>query len=113
MDASQSGTPVGTAFSERHPKIVKMRHFPQKPQLFDVTLCRQQNVLSWKMIARHHSKVQLTVGTQGMIPTLGFTSKPIELAALLSNIAGKVEIAYRSKTEQALPLALFLMTNST
>jgi len=34
--------------------MLKMRHFPQKPQLFDLTRCRQQDVLSWKMIARHH-----------------------------------------------------------
>jgi hypothetical protein len=39
-----------------------MRHFPQKPQLFDLTPCRQQDVLSWKMIARHHSKVHPTPG---------------------------------------------------
>jgi hypothetical protein len=31
-----------------------MRHLPQQPQLFDLARCRQQGVLSWKMIARHH-----------------------------------------------------------
>ena len=34
-----------------------MRHFPQKQQTFDLTLCRQQEVSSSKMIAGYHSKM--------------------------------------------------------
>jgi hypothetical protein len=48
---------ANTTFSERHPEIVKNASFSSKPQLFDLTLCRQQNVLAWKMIARHHDPV--------------------------------------------------------
>jgi hypothetical protein len=39
-----------------------MPHFPQKPQLFDLMPCSRQEVLWWKMIARHHSKVHWTLG---------------------------------------------------
>jgi hypothetical protein len=39
-----------------------MRHFPQKQQLFDLTLCKHWDVLSWKMIARHHYEVHRTGG---------------------------------------------------
>jgi hypothetical protein len=42
-----------------------MRHFPQGPQLFDLTLRRRQGVLSWKMIACHHAKLHGTAGRFG------------------------------------------------
>jgi hypothetical protein len=32
-----------------------MLHFPQKPQLFDLSVSKQQDVLWWKMIARDES----------------------------------------------------------
>jgi len=43
-------------------KLPKMRLFLGKSTLFVHPLCRQQGVLSWKMIACHHSKVHLTGG---------------------------------------------------
>jgi len=46
--------------TERWPKI---RLFLKKSALFDHPLCRQVDVLWWKMIARHHSKVHRTAGT--------------------------------------------------
>jgi hypothetical protein len=60
---AHQAVPPNKAFSERHPEPVKKRHFPQKQQLFDLTLCRQQDVLSWKMIAHHHSMVHRTAGS--------------------------------------------------
>jgi hypothetical protein len=40
-----------------------MRLFLEKPHLFANALCRQRDVLSWKMIARHHAKVHPTGGS--------------------------------------------------
>jgi hypothetical protein len=55
--------PIITEFSERHPESLENAPFFGKPHLFAFSLCRQRDVLSWKMIARHHAKVQPTSGS--------------------------------------------------
>jgi hypothetical protein len=52
------------AFLERHRKVSKNASNPSKTPLFAIIIHRQCDVLSWKMIARHHSKVHRTDGTQ-------------------------------------------------
>ena len=42
-------------------KVWKMGVFLEKLSLFTGPLCIQQNVLAWKMIARHHSRVHRTL----------------------------------------------------
>jgi hypothetical protein len=50
-------------------KLPEMRLFLGKSALFTRPLSRPQAVLWWKMIARHHSKVQPTWGTRRVIMT--------------------------------------------
>jgi hypothetical protein len=48
---------ANTAFSGRQPEIL------EKSMLFTHSLCKPQDVLSWKMIARQHYEVHRTAGS--------------------------------------------------